>query len=118
MLAFTHWRTPVIYAGLAAYLGHKNIQHTVSNALQGFLARLNPAGALPLSFALNASAPQLIADQKRELDRGEYCIRLQMGEIDRLRGEIKNLVEWIMGERDTLTCLQNVYNDRRDDACQ
>ena len=107
MLAFTHWRTPVIYAGLAAYLGHKNIQHTVSNALQGFLARLNPAGALPLSL-----------DQKREFDRREYCIRLQMGEIDRLRGEIKNLVEWIMGERDALTCLQNVYNDRRDDACQ
>jgi hypothetical protein len=32
-------------------------------------------------------------------------------ERDRLRGEIKQLVDWVMGDRDALVCLQSIYND-------
>ena len=50
-------------------------------------------------------------DGKQLLDRCEYTIRLQMAEIDRLRAENKQLVDWINGDTDALTCLQRVYND-------
>jgi len=32
-------------------------------------------------------------------------------ELDQLRGEIKRLVDWVMGDRDALVCLQSIYND-------
>src|SRR5262249_42220768 len=32
-------------------------------------------------------------------------------ELIRLRDEVKQLVDWINGDRDALTCLQSVYND-------
>jgi hypothetical protein len=41
----------------------------------------------------------------------ESTIKMQMVEIDRLRDEIKQLIEWINGDRDALTCLQAVYNN-------
>ena len=34
----------------------------------------------------------------------ESTIKMQMVEIDKLRDEIKQLVEWINGDRDALTC--------------
>jgi hypothetical protein len=34
-----------------------------------------------------------------------------MEEIERLRAEIKQLVDWIMGDRDALSCLQAIYNN-------
>jgi hypothetical protein len=43
--------------------------------------------------------------------RLEFTVRLQMQEIDRLRAELANLVEWITGEKDALTALQAIYND-------
>ena len=47
-----------------------------------------------------------------QIARLEYVIREQMAEIDRLRAEVSNLVGWIMGDRDALTTLQAIYNDR------
>jgi hypothetical protein len=32
-------------------------------------------------------------------------------ERDQLRAEIKQLVDWVMGDRDALVCLQSIYND-------
>jgi hypothetical protein len=46
-----------------------------------------------------------------QIARLEYVIRAQMKEIDRLRDEVANLLDWIMGDKDALTCLQKVYND-------
>ena len=54
---------------------------------------------------MTAESPQ------QKLDRFECVIRLQMTEIDKLRDEIKQLVEWINGDRDALSCLQFIYND-------
>jgi hypothetical protein len=48
---------------------------------------------------------------QQKLDRYEYVIRLQMAEIDKLRTQIKGLVDWIMGDSDALTCLQSVYSN-------
>jgi hypothetical protein len=47
-----------------------------------------------------------------QIARLEYVVREQMAEIDRLRAEVSNLVGWIMGDRDALTALQAIYNDR------
>jgi hypothetical protein len=47
-----------------------------------------------------------------QIARLEYVVREQMAEIDRLRAEVSNLVGWIMGDRDALTTLQAIYNDR------
>ena len=49
------------------------------------------------------------AEQK--LNRFECVIRLQMTEIDKLRTENKRLVDWIMGDLDSLTVLQSVYSN-------
>jgi hypothetical protein len=32
-------------------------------------------------------------------------------ERDQLRTEIRQLVDWVMGDRDALVCLQSIYND-------
>jgi len=48
---------------------------------------------------------------QQKLDRYEYVIRLQMAEIDKLRTQLKGLVDWIMGDSDALTCLQAVYSN-------
>jgi hypothetical protein len=48
---------------------------------------------------------------QQKLDRFDCVIRLQMVEIDKLRAELAMLVDWIMGDRDALACLQSVYND-------
>ena len=45
-----------------------------------------------------------------QIARLEYVVREQMGEIDRLRTEISNLVDWVMGDKDALACLQAIYN--------
>src|SRR5262249_12947733 len=49
------------------------------------------------------------AEQK--LSRYECVLDAQMAEIDRLRGEVQRLLDWIMGDADAHTCLQAVYND-------
>ena len=49
---------------------------------------------------------------ENQIARLEYVIREQMAEIDRLRAEVSNLVGWIMGDKDALTTLQAIYNDR------
>ena len=45
-----------------------------------------------------------------QIARLEYVVRQQMAEIDRLRAELSTLLDWIMGDRDALTCLQATYN--------
>jgi hypothetical protein len=52
-----------------------------------------------------------VESPQQKLDRYEYVIRLQMTEIDKLRGEVNGLIAWIMGESDALTCLQSVYSN-------
>ena len=32
-------------------------------------------------------------------------------ERDQLRSEVKQLIDWVMGDRDALHCLQSIYND-------
>ena len=54
---------------------------------------------------MTAESPQ------QKLDRFECVIRLQMTEIDKLRTENKRLVDWIMGDLDSLTVLQSVYSN-------
>jgi hypothetical protein len=49
------------------------------------------------------------AEQK--LSRYDVVINLQMAEIDRLRAEVKRLVDCINGDADALTCLQSIYNN-------
>jgi hypothetical protein len=56
-------------------------------------------------FNMTAESPQ------QKLDRFECVIRLQMTEIDKLRSEVKRLVDWINGDSDALTVLQSVYNN-------
>ena len=46
-----------------------------------------------------------------QITRLEYVVREQIKEIDQLRTEVSTLLDWIMGDRDALTCLQRVYND-------
>src|SRR5262249_1117287 len=46
---------------------------------------------------------------QQKFDHYECVIRLQMAEIDKLRAEIKHLVDWIMGDSDALTVLQSVH---------
>lgn len=48
---------------------------------------------------------------KAKLDKYEYIIRAQMTEIDKLRTEVKRLVDWINDDSDALTCLQAVYSN-------
>jgi hypothetical protein len=48
---------------------------------------------------------------KQQLDQYEYIIRAQMGEIDKLRDEVKRLVDWVMDDSDALACLQAVYQN-------
>ena len=45
-----------------------------------------------------------------QIARLEYVVREQMAEIDRLRTELSSLVDWVMGDKDALTCLQAIYN--------
>jgi hypothetical protein len=54
---------------------------------------------------MTAESPQ------QKLDRFECVIRLQMTEIDKLRAEVKRLVDWITGDLDSLTVLQSIYTD-------
>jgi hypothetical protein len=55
-------------------------------------------------------------DPQTEIARLQYAMREQSAEIDRLRDEIDRLVGWIMGDRDALTTLQNVYLDPKESA--
>jgi hypothetical protein len=49
------------------------------------------------------------------LDENE-ALRAQLAE---LRGEVKRLVDWIMGDRDALHCLQSIYNSPyADQSCR
>jgi hypothetical protein len=50
------------------------------------------------------------ADQIVQL---EYVVREQMAEIDRLRGEVDKLVDWIAGDQDALSALRAIYADPR-----
>ena len=47
---------------------------------------------------------------KARLDESEYIIKAQMAEIDQLCSEVSMLLDWIMGDKDALTCLQATYN--------
>jgi hypothetical protein len=46
-----------------------------------------------------------------QITRLEYTIREQMVLMEQMQAEIDQLVGWIMGDRDALTCLQAVHND-------
>jgi hypothetical protein len=48
---------------------------------------------------------------QQKLDRFECVIRLQMAEIDKLRTENQRLLDWIMGDLDSLTVLQSIYTN-------
>ena len=50
-------------------------------------------------------------DAQEHTQRCEYVIRKQRDVIKQQREEIAQLVLWIMGDKDALTCLQAVYND-------
>ena len=53
----------------------------------------------------------MTAPPANQIARLEYVVREQMAEIDRLRTELSNLVDWVMGDKDALTCLQAIYNN-------
>jgi hypothetical protein len=50
-------------------------------------------------------------DAQQHIQQCEYVIRKLMAKIDELHAEIDRLVGWIMGDKDALSCLQQVYND-------
>jgi hypothetical protein len=57
-------------------------------------------------------------DIQEALNRGEYAIKCQMAEIDRLRAviarqdeELAQLLAWINGDADALVTLQRIYMD-------
>jgi hypothetical protein len=50
-------------------------------------------------------------DAQQHIQQCEYVIRKQTDVIKQQREEIAQLVLWIMGDKDALTCLQAVYND-------
>jgi hypothetical protein len=50
-------------------------------------------------------------EAEQKLVRYEHVIKLQMAEIAKLRTENKQLLDWITGESDALTCLQGIYNN-------
>ena len=52
----------------------------------------------------------MTASPANQIARLEYVVREQMAEIDRLRTELSSLVDWVMGDKDALTCLQAIYN--------
>jgi hypothetical protein len=69
------------------------------------MAGMAPAKPQPCyDFSMTETAEQ-------KLNRFECVIRLQMTEIDKLRAEVKRLVDWIMGDTDALTVLQSVYQN-------
>ena len=47
----------------------------------------------------------------QKLVRYAHVIELQMAEITKLRTENKQLLNWILGNTDALTCLQAIYNN-------
>ena len=69
-------------------------------------AALLSAGAAGLILRWAFLGARRAAAEEPEFD----VYRRQMAEIDRLRTEVSTLVEWIMGDRDALTCLQATYN--------
>jgi hypothetical protein len=46
-----------------------------------------------------------------QIARLEYTVREQMALMEQMQAEIDRLVDWIMGDKDALACLQAVYND-------
>jgi hypothetical protein len=46
-----------------------------------------------------------------QIARLEYTVREQRALMEQMQAEIDRLVDWIMGDKDALTCLQAVYND-------
>jgi hypothetical protein len=48
---------------------------------------------------------------EHQIARLEYVVREQMKAIDKLRGEVSTLLDWINGDRDALTTLQSVYTN-------
>ena len=50
-------------------------------------------------------------DAEQKLIRFEHVIKLQMEEIAKLRAENKQLLDWILGNTDALTCLQGIYQN-------
>ena len=46
----------------------------------------------------------------QQLQRYEFVSREQMKVIDQLRTENQDLVDWVQGDSDALTCLQTIYN--------
>ena len=50
-------------------------------------------------------------EAEQKLVRYEHVIKLQMAEISKLRSENKQLLDWILGTTDALTCLQAIYNN-------
>ena len=50
-------------------------------------------------------------DAEQKLIRFEHVIKLQMAEIAKLCAENKQLLNWITGESDALTCLQGIYQN-------
>ena len=58
-----------------------------------------------------ANAEQRVEDAEQKLIRFEHVIKLQMEEIAKLRTENKQLLDWILGNTDALTCLQGIYQN-------
>jgi hypothetical protein len=50
-------------------------------------------------------------EAEQKLIRFEHVIKLQMAEIAKLRTENKQLLDWILGTTDALTCLQAIYQN-------
>ena len=50
-------------------------------------------------------------EAEQKLIRFEHVIELQMAEIAKLRTENKQLLDWILGNTDALTCLQAIYQN-------
>jgi hypothetical protein len=51
-----------------------------------------------------------------QIARLEYTVREQRALMDQMQAEIDRLVDWIMGDKDALTCLQAVYNSPEESA--
>jgi hypothetical protein len=50
-------------------------------------------------------------EAEQKLIRYGHVIELQMAEIAKLRSENKQLLDWILGNTDALTCLQAIYQN-------
>ena len=70
--------------------------------------------ALPPIY-LFLDAQKLIAEMDGALHTMLDENEVLRAERDHLRAEVKRLVDWVMGDRDALHCLQSIYNSPHAD---